>query len=212
MPRPALHVCASVLFLSCPFVACRSAGRADVGTSTSPSSELPRWSYAPDLPVSRAPFDEVQANFKERLEQPYVYVEVRGSYTTTGRHIVDLAAELRAAGVEASGPPFALYFDDPGRVPVDALRSRACIPVSRPPSTSEKLAYDVLPRDNVVYAVVGGAYPEVPRAYPGLYRYMARMGWVESGPIREIYLVPPASVRSFDDLLCEVQIPAKPRP
>lgn len=192
-------------------VACHAPSRSDVRSSDGKNAPA-HWAYSPDLPVSRAPFSEVHANFKERLEQPYVFVEVRGSYTMTGRQLVTLASSMRAAGVEASGPPFALYFDDPGRVSVDALRSRACIPVERAPEASSKLAYDVLPRDNVVYAVVGGPYPEVPRAYPGLYRYMERMGWVEHGPVREIYLVPPASVKSFDDLLCEVQIPAAPRP
>lgn len=184
------------------------------GPSSSASSQTPRahWSYEPDLPVSRAPFDAVHANFKERLEQPYVFIDVRGSYTATGRRLADLVSHMRTAGIEASGPPFGLYFDDPGRTPAEELRSRACIPVDRPPAKSALLEYDVLPRANVVYAVVGGAYPEVPRAYPGLYAYMQRMGWVENGPVREIYLVPPTSVRDFAELLCEVQIPAAPRP
>jgi effector-binding domain-containing protein len=36
------------------------------------------------------------------------------------------------------------------------------------------------------------------------------MGWKECGPIREIYLVPPGSVASWDELVCEVQVPAAP--
>lgn len=183
-----------------------------------PSSAAPaqtpraRWSYEPDLPVSRPPFDTIHANFKERLEQPYVFIDVRGSYTGTGRQLAELVSRMRTFGIEPSGPPFGLYFDDPGSTPTDQLHSRACIPVERPPATNSRLEYDVLPRANVVYAVIGGAYPEVPRAYPGLHAYMQRMGWVENGPVREIYLVPPSSVRDFAELLCEVQIPAAPRP
>ena len=74
------------------------------------------------------------------------------------------------------------------------------------------MEYDVLPRANVVYAVIAGPYPDVARAYPGVYAYVSRMGWIENGPLREIYLVPPGSVKDFDELLCEVQIPAAPRP
>ncbi|MBI5365202.1 MAG: GyrI-like domain-containing protein [Planctomycetes bacterium] len=170
------------------------------------------WSYTPDLPVSHAPFETVHANYKERLEQLYVFVELRGTYTQTGRALPELHERLTAAGLAASGPPFGLFYDDPGKVAVAELRSRACIPVAKPPEPSTGLASDVLPRAHVVYAVVAGPYPEAPRAYPGLYAYMAKMGWVEAGPVRELYLVPPTSVRNFDALLCELQIPAMPRP
>lgn len=180
--------------------------------SASPPVAASARRYVPDLPVSVAPFTDVHANFKERLEQPYVYVELRGSYTQTGRALQGLAETMRSAGIEPSGPPFGLYFDDPGRTAVDALRSRACFPVERPVDDSGKLAFDVLPSAQVVYAVVGGPYPEVPRAYPGVYAYLKRMGWVEAGPIREIYLVAPGSVASFAELLCEVQIPARAAP
>ena len=64
----------------------------------------------------------------------------------------------------------------------------------------------------IVYAVIGGPYPEVPRAYPGIYAYLKHMGWVEAGPIREIYLIAPGTIASFADLLCEVQIPAAVAP
>lgn len=158
--------------------------------------------------VTEAPFTEVYANYKERLEQPYVYTEVRGSYTRTGRALEGLHETLRARGLHASGPPFALYFDDPGRVPESELRSRACFPIELPAVEVAGLPIDVLPRAHVAYAVVRGPYPEVPRAYPGIYAYLQRMGWVEAGPIREIYLVPPTAVSDFDELLCEVQIPA----
>jgi effector-binding domain-containing protein len=60
----------------------------------------------------------------------------------------------------------------------------------------------------VVYAVIGGPYPDVPRAYPGLYAYLAKQGWVENGPVRETYLIPPTSVSRWDELMTEVQIPA----
>lgn len=176
------------------------------------SAGTPRRAYVPDLPVSVAPFTDVHANFKERLEQPYVFVELTGSYTQTGRSLSGLADALRAAGVAASGAPFGLYYDDPGRTPVAQLRSRACIPVESEPAASAGLAFDVLPRAQVVYAVVGGPYPEVPRAYPGMYAYLKHMGWVEAGPIREIYLVAPGSVASYAELLCEVQIPAAAAP
>src|SRR5215218_6267810 len=57
------------------------------------------WRYVPDLPVSPPPYTSLVANYKERLAQPYVFVELRGSYTETGRRLPELHAKLRAAGV-----------------------------------------------------------------------------------------------------------------
>ena len=67
---------------------------------------------------------------------------------------------------------------------------------------------NVLPSQTVVYAYVSGPYPEAPRAYPALFAYLAKMGWLQRGPLREIYLVPPSTAPSFDELIAELQLPA----
>lgn len=161
-----------------------------------------------DLPLTRPPYREVHADWKQRLAQRYVYVEHRGSYTETGRLLPEVTRVMAAQGLEPAGPPFALFYDDPGRVPVSQLRSRACVPVAGSRAPAAPLAADVLPSTTVAYAFVAGPYPELPRAYPGLYAFLQRMHWVENGPMREIYLVAPDSVTSFDELVAEVQLPA----
>jgi AraC family transcriptional regulator len=158
--------------------------------------------------VTHAPYAEVHANYKERIDQPYVFVECTGSYAQTGRALPGLHAALVGRGIRASGPPFGLFYDDPKTVSVAELRSRACLPVDAPVAATNDFKFDVLAQGTVAYAVVSGPYPEAPRAYPGLARYMSKMGWVQNGPIREIYLVPPSATKSHDELLCEIQIPA----
>jgi effector-binding domain-containing protein len=164
--------------------------------------------FVADLAVAQAPFTHVSVDWKQRLDQPYVFVEARGSYTQVGRaleRVFKLAAEN---GIEPSGAPFALYYDDPGKVAVESLRLRACLPVATPTETRGELGYAVLESTTVAYAYIGGPYPEVPRSYPALFAFLARMDWVENGPIREIYLVNPAEVRDFSELVTEVQLPA----
>lgn len=168
-----------------------------------------------DMPVAEPPYLEVRSNWKERLEQPYAYVELRGTYTRTARALQDLLAAVRAAGLEPQGAPFALFYDDPGTTSVDELISRACVPIADPGSTESLpsdagCAVDVLPGATVVYAFVGGPYGDVPRAYPAVLDFAKRLGWKECGPIREIYLVPPGAVTDWSQLVCEVQIPAQP--
>lgn len=172
--------------------------------------QLRTGNYWPDLPVSSPPFAQVHASWKQCIDQPYIYFEHRGSYTETGSLIPTLQRELLAQGLEASGPPFALYYNDPARTAVGDLISRACFPISAARSPLSPLRYDVLPPVTVAYAYASGAYPEVPRVYPGIYAYMQKNNWVENGPIREIYLVAPLPGVSPEDLLCEVQIPSAP--
>jgi effector-binding domain-containing protein len=164
---------------------------------------------APDLAVARAPYDSVQVDWKQRLDQPYVYVEARGSYTRVGQALQQAFEALRDQSLEASGPPFALYYDDPGRVSADELRLRACFPVATPLQPRPPLAFDLLPSTTVVYAYVSGPYPDVPRAYPSLYAFLGKLEWLEDGPVREIYLVDPATAASWDELVTEIQIPAR---
>jgi len=70
----------------------------------------------------------------------------------------------------------------------------------------------VLPSATVAYAIASGAYPEVPRCYPGLLAYVKKMHWLVAGPIRELYLVAPGSVADWSALRCEVQIPVSMSP
>lgn len=184
------------------------AARQSASTTPDVAPVMQAWTpVQPDLAVSQPPFRNLQANWKQRLDQPYVYVDYTGSYIETGKLLPMVQQAMLDQGIQPVGSPFALYYDDPGTTDVSQLRSRACIPVDSIVSPRGELAFDVLPSTTVVYAFAGGAYPDVPQCYPGLFNYMSSMGWVESGPIRESYLVPPGAVDSFEELITEVQIP-----
>ncbi|MDZ4774255.1 MAG: GyrI-like domain-containing protein [Planctomycetota bacterium] len=162
-----------------------------------------------DLPVSEPPHTNLKANWKERIEERYAFIELVGSYTETGQALGGIFQMLASQDIEPTGAPFALFYDDPGHTAVSALRSRACVPIPLGAEVAAPYQVDTLPSTMVVYAYVGGAYGEVPRAYPGLYAYMKKLGWKEAGPIRESYLVSPTSVKDFSKLVTEVQIPAQ---
>jgi effector-binding domain-containing protein len=201
---PTAFLRAALAFSCLALCACSAlSGRTD--RSTDPTTDIA------DLRVAHAPFDEVDANWKQRLDQTYVYVDLVGSYTRIGKALESADAAMRVQGIPAAGPPFALYFDDPARVAADELRARACFPVDRRVAVEPPLEVDVLPGTTVVYAFVAGPYPEVPRAYPGIFAFLERMRWREAGPIREIYWVHPGTVTDWNELVTEVQIPASAR-
>lgn len=149
----------------------------------------------------------VIANWKERLPESYLYLERQGDYRELGETMRTLLAEAAELGIESRGAPFALFYDDPGRVPSAELRARVCLPVAERPARIGRLRHDVLPRAMVVYAEVPGPYPEVPRSYPVLFAYLAELGWRAGAPIREIYLVNPSGIADLSELRTEVQVP-----
>lgn len=166
---------------------------------------------APDPEALRAAreaaFHVSAVNWKERLAQGYVYLEGTGDYRGSGAIMRDLFALAEAAELEPTGPPFALFYDDPRHTPVDELRMRACLPIEPGTDCPRGLLNDVLPRELVVYARVRGAYPDVPRSYGALFQYAADHGWKAGGPVREVYLVDPGSAQGPDELETEVQLP-----
>ncbi|TDJ70763.1 MAG: AraC family transcriptional regulator [Planctomycetota bacterium] len=210
IPRFSHGRAAATLALALAAAGCRLAPTA--GVAPARPSAAATLGFVPDLPVSSPPFRAVHTSWKQRLDQPYVYLEHRGSYTGTGALLATVHREMIVQGLEPSGPPFALFYDDPAQVPVVDLHSRACMPVAGVRAPQAPLAYEVLPSQTVVYAYVSGPYPEAPRAYPGLFAYLAKMGWLQRGPVREIYLVPPTATASFEDLIAEIQLPATSGP
>ncbi len=164
----------------------------------------------PDVPVSLAPYGVVHTDWKQRVEQPYVFLEILGDYSETGLHLNSLMHHVEAQGLRPTGPPFGLFFDDPGRIATKSLRSRLAIPVEGLAAAAPPLGFDLLPAANVLYSRVAGPYRNVSAAYPGMFDEMRGNGWVLLSPIREVYLVDPGQVQSFDQLITEVQMPWRP--
>ncbi|MEY2786155.1 MAG: hypothetical protein RL277_2367 [Planctomycetota bacterium] len=175
----------------------------NVGSSGS-SSVSP--SVRADIAITQPPYSEVHCSYKERLALAYACIEVRGNYALVGRRLAELSSALEQQGLRPAGPPFALFYDDPANTPIDELKSRLCLPIEPGVEVRPPLMQDLLPAATVAYARVAGPYPEVPRSYPGLWQYLGRMGWKANGPIREIYLVAPGSVRDWSELLTEIQV------
>ena len=212
IPTPRLAHGPAAATLACALAAAGCSIAPTAGVAPATPSPVVTLGFVPDLPVSAPPFREVHTSWKQRLDQPYVYLEHRGNYTETGALLATVHREMVAQGLEPSGPPFALFYDDPAKVPVADLHSRACMPVAGVRAPQAPLGYHVLPSQTVVYAFASGPYPELPRAYPALFAYLTKMGWLQRGPVRETYLVPPNTATSFDELIAEIQLPATSGP
>ena len=178
-------------------------------TSPGPETAWPAGVSLPDVALSVAPFETVHVNWKQRLREPYIYLDHRGDYRQAGARIAELLAAAGAQDAPVQGAPFVLFYDDPAVTPTEELEARICIAIDDSFSARTPLLMDDLPAVTVAYAAVGGPFPDVPRAYPGIFAYMAERGWQPRPPIREVYLVSPAD-HAPSELVTEVQIPWLP--
>jgi len=169
-----------------------------------------RFEVTSDVAVAVPPYTVVDTAWKERLDQPYVFLELLGPYEETIGFMPQLSRHLAAQGIRSAGAPFALYYDDPMRVPAPERRSRLCVPVDPGAPVGAPLGYAILPSEQVVYARAAGPYDAVSLAYPAVFAVMRERAWVLDGPIREIYLVDPSSVATFEELVTEIQMPWRP--
>lgn len=195
-----------LLLLLLGLAGCTGPNSAAVGAQYSGSGP----NVLPDVALAYPPYAAVETEWKERMDQTYVFLEIVGPYAETGRFMNELRKHLEAQGIAPEGPPFALFFDDPLRVPEESLRSRLGVPVAPGTPVAAPLGYAELPGGQVIYAHVAGRYDEVSLAYPAMFQVMRERNWVLAGPIREIYLVDPTTVRAFEDLVTEIQMPWRP--
>lgn len=151
--------------------------------ASGPRREAPQF----DLPLSRLPLQDVHVDWKERLPQRYVFREIVGDYRIAPDALDKLLESAYGFGLRPAGPPFVLYYDDPGRVPIEQLRARVCLPVAGTSEVTGPWQYDVLPSGTVAYAFVQAPRSAVALSYAGILAWLHENGWQPAGPIREIY-------------------------
>lgn len=170
-------------------------------------SQTPKFVTAPDVTITAAPFETVHVQWKQAMDTPYVFLALNGDYDDAVRYVGTLMQHLETQGIRPTGPPFALYFDDPLQTPVESRRFHVAVPVDGVASVTSPLGFSVLPTRNLIYSRVSGSYPDADQAYPQMFQYLRDRSWVLDGPIRQILLVDPAGVATFNELVSEVQMP-----
>ena len=206
----------STLILGAALAAALLSGCSSTGLTTvkdwfgTGDSQSPKFVTAPDVTITAAPFETVHVQWKQALDTPYVYMSLQGDYRDAVRYVGSLMQHLESQGIRPTGPPFALYFDDPLAVPTEDCRFQVAVPVDGMTSATAPLGFSVLPTRNLIYSRIRGCYPDTDQAYPQMFEYLRDRSWVLDGPIRQILLVDPASVATFNELISEVQMPFRP--
>lgn len=115
-------------------------------------------------------------------------MEHRGSYQRIGETMKALKDWIDSAGIEQSGYPFCLFYDNPRETQADVLRSEACIPISKPFEVQGEIKPREFPEMLVAETRHTGAASEFAITYGPFLEGLLRSGYRTVGPAREYFM------------------------
>jgi effector-binding domain-containing protein len=135
-----------------------------------------------------------------------LYLEHTGPYD----QMMPLFGQLGgyAAQKGLTGNMVGLYYDNPGMVRAESLRSEIGIMVPEGTMPDSGYGVQVIPSRKVVYAILKGPYEQIAGEYDYIKEWSAKQGYKINGPVMEIYLeggpdIPP------EQYVTEVQFPVE---
>jgi DNA gyrase inhibitor GyrI len=115
-------------------------------------------------------------------------IEHRGDYSMIGNSMRELKKWIDSKGVEQSGYPFCLYYDNPLETPEASLKSEACIPVTKPFEPEGKFQFKVLEAVDVAETKHEGSQTSFASTYGAFLEGLLKGGYELLGPAREFYM------------------------
>jgi len=116
------------------------------------------------------------------------YLERRGPYSSIGETMRSLKDWIDSKGIEQSGYPFCVFFDDPNETPESELRSEACIPVGKAFEPEGGVKVKELAEVQVAETRHEGPPEDLSKTYGFLLEGIANQGYQALGPAREYFM------------------------
>lgn len=100
----------------------------------------------------------------------------------------DLKAWIDSNGVEQTGYPFCLFYDNPTETPEEELRSEACIPVAARFKPAGKVMVKEIPETEVAETRHEGSSEKFAETYGPFLEGLLNSGYQIVGPAREYFM------------------------
>jgi effector-binding domain-containing protein len=107
-----------------------------------------------------------------------------------------------ATGAEVTGAPF-VFSPDFGKERFDLI---VCMPVAEGAVAGERIGLEEIAGGHVASVTHKGPYPDVPKAYEALFKWVEDNARKPGGPARETYLNDPKDTAE-SELLVEIALP-----
>ncbi|MDA4121461.1 MAG: GyrI-like domain-containing protein [Thaumarchaeota archaeon] len=115
-------------------------------------------------------------------------LERTGSYSGIWETMKELKAWIDSKGIEQSGYPFCLFYDNPTETPERELRSEACIPVAKSFEPEGAIIMKELPEVQVAETRHQGPPEEFAKTYGPFLEGLLNTGYQILGPAREYFM------------------------
>ena len=125
----------------------------------------------------------------------YAALECVGSYAQIGQKMGELMAEFQKQKLEMLGGPAMIYYNSPAQVKPEELKWEVCLPLHALEKVAAPLKKGEYKYPVVAEMIYKGPYDSVSTAYPALMQFIAKNGYMVSGPICESYMDDPMSTK-----------------
>jgi DNA gyrase inhibitor GyrI len=129
-----------------------------------------------------------QVKFTTAAKITVAYLETRGAYSRIGEAMRDLKDWIDSKGIEQTGYPLCLFYDNPNSTPEPELRSDACIPVRGPFEPEGDYRLKVLGEVQVAETRHSGPPEDFPKTYGPFLEGLLNQGYQTVGPAREYFM------------------------
>jgi effector-binding domain-containing protein len=114
-------------------------------------------------------------------------LERKGAYSGIGETMRELKSWIDSKGMEQSGYPFCLFYDNPFETPESELRSEACIPVGKVFESEGQFKMKQFPETQVAETRHSGPPEEFAKTYGPFLEGLLKAGYQIVGPAREYF-------------------------
>lgn len=130
----------------------------------------------------------VEVKFTTSKKMTVAFEELKGAYSGVEEGMRNLKEWIDSKGIEQSGYPFCLFYDNPLETPAEELRSEVCIPVG-----GEFLPDDIhkvkqVPEATVAETRHSGKPDEFYKTYGPFLEGLLNGGYDIVGPAREYFM------------------------
>lgn len=129
-----------------------------------------------------------EVKFTSAPRMVVAYLERRGAYSGIGETMRELKKWIDSKGIEQSGYPFCLFYDNPTEIPEAELRSEACIPVGKAFDPEGDFRVKELGETQVAETRHEGPPEEFARTYGPFLEGLLKDGYRIIGPAREYFM------------------------
>jgi len=153
----------------------------------------------------------VEVKLKKSKAYRVVFIEHLGAYDKVpyGEYFDKLSGWAKQKNLRSAGPPMAAFLDRPEETPPERLRCEVLIPIQGEAKPEGEVKVKEIPSTDVASITHRGPTKDYSKTYEKLNKWVEENGYAYAGPVMEIYLSKPKTVKGETVVFTNIQAPIK---